>query len=208
LAGRPTGVATPTGSPAFRVWLPSWRREPFRPRELSRFPTLMGFALQGVDPASWPALGFPKDLPLVRFRTKPCGLVPALQRLVPTRPAVPSALPAFLSAANVAFALLSLGASQVHFHRTWGEASPFSLPLPLFSSQLPKKLKAGAPGDSFRRHGTPPFRGAPTCLAFPTGCHLPPFWSMNPSRPIFSARNPRNPCKPRECPLSDRSHPA
>jgi len=37
-------------------------------------------------------LRFPRALPLVRFRTKPFGLAPTLQRLAPTRPAVPYAL--------------------------------------------------------------------------------------------------------------------
>jgi hypothetical protein len=57
-AERSNGVATPFESPAFRVWLPSWRREPFRPREPFQLPTLMGFALQGFDPTSWPARRF------------------------------------------------------------------------------------------------------------------------------------------------------
>jgi hypothetical protein len=47
------------------------------------------------------------------------------------------------------------------FRRTWGEASPFSLPLPLFSFPPPKKRKAGASGGSFRRPGSSPLsRGA------------------------------------------------
>jgi hypothetical protein len=42
--------------------------------------------------------------------------------------------------------------------------------LRVLSIQPPKKPDGGTSRDSFRRPGTPLFRGAPTCLVFPTDC--------------------------------------
>jgi len=52
-------------------------------------PTLMGFAFQSFVSSRMIGAAFPPSSPLVRFPTKPLGLVPALQRLAPTLEAVP-----------------------------------------------------------------------------------------------------------------------
>jgi hypothetical protein len=90
LRARPVGFAFPTGGPVPRVWLPSRRRFSF-PILGSLFqpPTLLGFALQSFFPVPWSNRGLPRVFPLLRFSTKPFSLVPALQRLDPTRRAVP-----------------------------------------------------------------------------------------------------------------------
>jgi len=92
---RPDGVALPSGSPAFRVWLPSWRRQPLDPRKPVSAPHAHG--LRSSRPFSEPAADpkFPKDLPLLRFPTRPIGLVQALQRLALAGSAAPSSSPTF-----------------------------------------------------------------------------------------------------------------
>jgi len=52
-------------------------------------PTLMGFALQSLFSSRVIEVEFPLLFPLLRFPTKPYGLASALQRLAPTREAVP-----------------------------------------------------------------------------------------------------------------------
>jgi hypothetical protein len=166
---RSNGFTVPPESPAFGVWLPPWRRKPSCPREPISAPHALGLRSSGPCSGWVAGSGFPSNLPLMRFLARPHGLTPALQRLALTSPAAPPALPPF-SGKSGARALLSFGTSQVSFRRIFEEAPAFFMPLAPFSPQPPKKPGAGAPGDSFQRLDIPLFRGAPTCLVFPTDC--------------------------------------
>jgi hypothetical protein len=153
-------LCVPPGSPAFRVWLPSWRRQLSDLREPVSAPHALGLRSSGLcsDPAANPR--FPKDLPLLRFRAKPCGLTSALQRLAPAEPAAPPALPP-LSGESGDLALLSFRTSQAFLRWTFEEVSSLSVPLPPFPPRPPKKPRPLAPGDSFQRPGISPLsRGA------------------------------------------------
>ena len=113
-------VRDPSAYPNQRTLFFTWRLPSVQtalPRHLKVPPSGFGYPLDGVSPlvlgsdlstphapglyssglcSSFVAGSkFPCILPLVRFLTKPFGLVPTLQRLQPTRPAVPSALSFF-----------------------------------------------------------------------------------------------------------------
>jgi hypothetical protein len=78
---RPNGLAVPSGSSTYRVWLPSWRRQLLDPRKPVSVSHAHGLHSSGLcsDPAAVPR--FPGAPPLLRFPVKPNGLTPALQRL-------------------------------------------------------------------------------------------------------------------------------
>jgi hypothetical protein len=114
-----------------RVWLPSQRPLAIPTREgLSQPPTLLGFALQSL--VSSRAIGptFPPSSPLLRFPTKPLGLVSALQRFDPasgSRP--PQVLPeGLVRVGGMCSPELSdlSGSPAVDPHR---KASPLPVPL-------------------------------------------------------------------------------
>jgi len=167
----------------------------------------MGFTLQGFVPIPRPNQGFPRNLRScasapnrMAWRRRSSGLRSRGQRHPPALP--PS------SGENGDPALLSFRTFQVCFHRTFEEVSSFLVPLAPFSSRPPKKPGNGASGDSFRWLGVSPLSRGADLPGVPDRRPLPPFWNANPSRPIFSARNPRDSHEPREDPLCDRFHPA
>jgi hypothetical protein len=90
---RSNGLAVPSESPAFRVWLPSWRRQLLDPRKPVSVSHAHGLHSSGrcSDPAAEPR--FPKVCPLLRFPLKPNGLKPALQRLLLATSAAPTGSP-------------------------------------------------------------------------------------------------------------------
>jgi len=90
---RPNDLAVPSGSPAFRVWLPSWRRQLIDPRKPVSVSHAHGLHSSGrcSDPAAEPR--FPRACPLLRFFVKPNGLTPALQRLSLATSAAPTGSP-------------------------------------------------------------------------------------------------------------------
>ena len=63
-------------------------------------PHAHGLRSSGLCSALVANLGFPHDLSLVRFSTKPHGLIPTLQRFQPTRSAAPFALSFFFGREN------------------------------------------------------------------------------------------------------------
>lgn len=83
-------------SPTRRVWLPSRRCKPSRILgSVFQPPTLLGFALQSFHPLRRSNGSFESLSPLLRFPTKPSGLVPALQRVDPVGEAVSLGKPGF-----------------------------------------------------------------------------------------------------------------
>jgi hypothetical protein len=83
-------------SPIRRVWLPSRRCKPSRHLgSVFQPPTLLGFALQSFDPLRRSNDSFESISPLLRFLTKPSGLVAALQRVGPVEEAVSLGKPGF-----------------------------------------------------------------------------------------------------------------
>jgi hypothetical protein len=93
VTGRSNGLALPSEGPASRVWLPSWRCQPFHPRELVSAPNAHGLRSSGRSSDTVADPRFPEDLPLLRFPVKPNGLTAALQRLRLTEPAAPTGSP-------------------------------------------------------------------------------------------------------------------
>jgi len=95
-------------------------------------PTLMGFALQSFVSFQVISTVLPPPYPLLRFLTKPLGLVSALQRLDPTRKAVPLGATRRISSGQglmLSWAFRPLGLSR---HRPRQEViytphTPFSL---------------------------------------------------------------------------------
>jgi hypothetical protein len=125
--GRLKGFAVPFKSAAPRVWLPSRRCQLHR----SRRPFSASHAL-GLRPSelfSGPAARprFPARDPFLRFRIKPTGLVPALQRFPLAKPAVPPALPR--GSGEVGAAAL-LGISPPGLASTGFARKPLSSPHP------------------------------------------------------------------------------
>jgi len=174
---------------------------------LFQLPTLMGFSLQGFIPTPRPNSGFPGSLRSCAFLSDrmawhrhSSGFRSRDQRHPPALP--PS------SGKNGDRALLSFRTFQVFVRRTFGAVSSLSMSLPSFPSDLRRCWKLGPQGFPSAGSASPFFRRAPTCRVFSTDCPLPPLKNVNPSRPIFSARNSLNPHGFREAPPSDRSHPA
>lgn len=139
----------------------------------------------------------PFPFPLLRFLTKPYkGLAPTLQRVDPTRKAVPlGSQPNFLRRVGDG-ALLGFTTFQVLYPKDPPrEASPFTA-LPSRSS-VPEDLTISRTGSlkvslSPGRHLLP--KRAPTCLMFPANCHTPPLKEANPPLTIFSSRGPKKAC--------------
>jgi hypothetical protein len=70
LSKRLEGLASPSRSPALRVWLPSLRRKPLQSYGTVTFRTLLGFSLQSFSPPPWSVHRSPVNDPLSRFHTK------------------------------------------------------------------------------------------------------------------------------------------
>lgn len=91
--GRPKSIAKLSGSAAPRVWLPSLRFE--SPTPLEVFSTSNAHGLRPSELSSFFAIGAgfhrPPSAPALSYKTLP-DLVPALQRLTPTKKAVPTSL--------------------------------------------------------------------------------------------------------------------
>jgi len=98
-------------------------------------PTLMGFALQSFVSSRVISTVLPPPCPLLRFLTKPLGLVSALQRFDPTRKAVPLGATRRISSGQglmLSWAFRPLGLSR---HRPRQEVIYTSrTPFPLFDS--------------------------------------------------------------------------
>jgi hypothetical protein len=168
---RSGGFTGPPESPAFRVWLPSWRCQLLCPREPVSVPHAPGLHSSGLSSGFVADPRFLRNPPLLRFVAKPFGLAPALQRLQLTKPAVPPAFPPF-SGGNGGHALLSFGTSQVSS-----------------TGPLKKHLPSSCPSRSFipdlRRSQEPEPQGIPSGgSAFPLFRRVPPAWC---SRPTASA---------------------
>jgi len=123
------------------------------------------------------------------FGQNPHDLAPALQRLAPTRKAVPLVAPQVFSSGwdRCSPELSDLSGSPSG--DPWKRASP-SLPSPhvLPGSQPYDKKPVEPQGIAGRRLGSSPRYRAPACLAFWISNPLPPLEETHPRRTIFSSR--------------------
>jgi hypothetical protein len=109
LAERPACVALHPGSAALRVWLPFRRFLALKILgSLFQLPTLLGFSLRSFVPTGDRMPCFQGFFRSGAFLANLYGLLPALQRLYPSRPAVPLVAPEGLVRAR---AMASMGFS-------------------------------------------------------------------------------------------------